>query len=369
MPILGDAHLDRHEPTYKILKAIPTGRTDTYLWVVWHEGFAKECVQKMVDMRGAPTSIAFAEPRLLGQIAGDGIVKIHEAQHDGQNLGWVTFVMDYFEGGSLRSALDDGYRFSVREALDIVGDALVGLDRLQRHYGYIHRDPKPGNVLLLPDRRRGVLSDFDSAARASSGKASVENVTYSYLAPEAMPDGATTFATDVYAMGVTLFEALNGPIAWDRMDMTALMARLTSGKPGALPGLLVWEPHIPGNVVRLVRKAMQREPRRRFSDAGSMLRALRNISVIDWRRVDGIDTIGTWEGSWPPSAPVDQRRVYRVVSQSTRRRGVVAEAFQQLPGSEFRRFGIAPVSAEVEGKGFLRVLFSRLDTHVSSRRR
>ena len=95
---------------------------------------------------------------------------MHEAQHDGQNQGWVTFVMDYFEGGSVRSALEEGHRFSVCELLDIVADALVGLDRLQRHYGYIHRDPKPGNLLLTPDRRRGVLTDLDSAAEARSGR-------------------------------------------------------------------------------------------------------------------------------------------------------------------------------------------------------
>lgn len=364
-PILGDAARDRHEPTYRIVRKIPTGRTDTYLWVVWHEAFAKECVQKMVDMRGAPTSVAFAEPRLLEQIAGDGIVKVHEAQHDGQNQGWVTFVMDYFEGGSVRSALEEGHRFSVCESLDIVADALVGLDRLQRHYGYIHRDPKPGNILLAPDRRHGVLTDFDSVAQAMSGKAPVESVTYAYLAPEALQNNATTFATDVYAMGVTLFEMLNGPIEWHRMDMGELMARLSRGQVGLVPRLLVWEPHVSRDVMRLVRKATHNDPQRRFADAGTMLRALRKTSVIDWRRIDGIGRTGVWEGSWPRTVSANQRRVYRIVSQQTRHRGVVAEALRRFPGGQFRRFGIAPVSVDDQAGRGLQTLFARVEMSVT----
>jgi eukaryotic-like serine/threonine-protein kinase len=365
-PILGDAARDRHEPTYRIVRALPTGRTDTYLWVVWHEGFAKECVQKMVDMRGAPTSIAFAEPRLLEQIAGDGIVRVHEAQHDGENPGWVTFVMDYFEGGSVRSALEEGHRFSVCESLDIVADALVGLERLQRHYGYIHRDPKPGNILLASDRRRGVLTDLDSVAQARSGRAPVESVTYAYLAPEALPDGATTFATDVYAMGVTLFEMLNGPIEWHRMDMGELMVRLNRGRVGPLPRLLAWEPHVPREVIRLVRKATHIDPHRRFADARSMLLALRSTSPIDWRRIDGTDATGVWEGSWPRTVSAKQRRAYRIVSQQTRRHGVVADAFRRLPGGQFRRFGIAPIAVDDQSGSDLRTLFARVEMSVTS---
>ena len=56
-------------------------------------------------------------------------------------------------------------------------------------------------------------------------------------------------------MGVTLFEMLNGPIEWDRMDMSELMARLSRGQTGPVPRLMAWEPHIPRDVIRLVRKA------------------------------------------------------------------------------------------------------------------
>ena len=71
-----------------------------------------------------------------------------------------------------------------------------------------------------------------------------------------------------------------------------------------------------------------------------------------------------WEGSWPRTVPAGQRRVFRVVSQRTRRHGVVAEAFRRLPGGQFRRFGIVPVLIDYQSGSTLRALFARVDLGV-----
>ena len=130
----------------------------------------------------------------------------------------ITFVMPLFPGGSVHDALKEGYRFSVNQAITIAMDALDALAYLHREVGALHRDTKPGNVLLDANRERGYLSDFGSAATMDSDRSAQAVLgTTIYRPPEARQVGRVGVDADVFGIGMTLFEMLNGRIVWETL--------------------------------------------------------------------------------------------------------------------------------------------------------
>nr|WP_238324035.1 protein kinase [Salinispora pacifica] len=135
--------------------------------LVWHEPLQRMLVQKTIDLLGLEDAVAYREPRLLDRVEHDHVVKIRDAQPDRDIQHGLTLVMDYLAGGSVHSALQGGHRFGVRRALILVGHILDALDHLHAKHGFLHRDVKPGNVLLDESRETAYLGDLGSAAPLS----------------------------------------------------------------------------------------------------------------------------------------------------------------------------------------------------------
>jgi serine/threonine protein kinase len=89
---------------------------------------------------------------------------VREAQWDPNEQRAITFVMSHLAGGSIHDALLEDCRFSLHESIAITVDALDAVGYVHRTFGAVHRDTKPGNVLLDGGRTRGYLTDFGSAA-------------------------------------------------------------------------------------------------------------------------------------------------------------------------------------------------------------
>jgi eukaryotic-like serine/threonine-protein kinase len=115
-------------------------------------------------MHGLEDALASNEPAFLNRLEHPRIVPVREAQWDPQGERAITFVMPLFAGGSVHEALVSDYRFSLAQAMTIACDALDALAYLHREWNALHRDTKPGNVVLDEDRRHGYLMDFGSAA-------------------------------------------------------------------------------------------------------------------------------------------------------------------------------------------------------------
>ena len=186
--------------------------------------------------------------------------------------GLDAIVMELVEGESLRALLDRSTTIECTTAASITSQILDALDEAHR-VGMVHRDIKPANVLLLPDGRVKV-ADFGIAKLDDTGDLTSDGMmvgTAKYLAPEQVRSEPVDGRTDLYAVGVVLYEMLTGrpPFTGDTAAATAL-ARLT--RDPARPRQVL--PTIPPAMDSIVMRALERDPGRRYQHAADFRAAL-----------------------------------------------------------------------------------------------
>lgn len=367
MPLQGDAAPAR--PTYTNITHLVSGGGGV-VYRAHHEGFDKPCVQKLVPTAHMPAAIAFAEPRLLDQLAHPNLVPVLDTQPDPNNPTHVVFTMPYYRQGTIRFALDQKYRFSIQQGIDIGCDLLTALGHLHAN-GLVHRDVKPDNVFLADNLRQGLLGDLGIAAQLEAdGKAPGGPGTFLFMPPEAFGPGSRVGPEmDVYCAGLTIFEMVNGPIDYASLAGAPAFGRLARGLRGIPDSALEFSSHIPPELRRVIRKAIKASTAERYPTARAFIQALRRLTLVDWREVArGKDLEGIWEGSWPPRLAVRKRRQYRV--EVTRvRRGLSAAPLQRTaPGGPWRHFGIADASIGPTDSKALAHFFSAINIKAAQLR-
>ncbi|TDD32893.1 serine/threonine-protein kinase [Actinomadura sp. KC06] len=302
--MLKGERLDR--PTYSFLHTLDEGNTAT-CYLTYHEVYECPIVQKTISTLGMPDVLA-REPNLLKSIEHTRILKVWEAQWDPdparKHLDAITFTTEYHPGGSVLTALNELDQFGPWRAMQIADDVLVALEVLHEQHHYLHRDVKPGNILLDGERRRAVLGDLGSAARLNPATGGADGHVGSplYRAPEAST-GLVTARSDLYALGVTMVEMLNGPFPYEDLDRNDIDRRLAEGRRSLADRYFELAPWVPKPLATFVRSLSNRDAERRPADAASALRKLRDLRVVDWRRGSGSGLLGTWNGSWPGDVP------------------------------------------------------------------
>ena len=370
MPIRGEAE---NRPSYVNLERI--GDSTQLLHRCSHAVLGIDCVQKTVPIGGG--SVAMFEPRLLEELEHPRIPPIREAQYDPDYPNRVTFIMPWYAGGSVARALIEGHQFSICETTQIVRDVLDALEYLHTRRRYVHRDIKTSNVLLDSARQRGYLTDFGLAAALDpDGTSSAVLSTYHYLAPECVTTQRHGPVTDLYGVGMILFEMLNGRFRWEDIDQAVVERRIISGKrsvPDRVLSPQAFEPHIPDQLVRLTRKALRASPDDRFGSAAEFMRQLSQVVTIDWRPAQSPGIDGEWIGSWPPQAQRLRRDEYRVTSSLLRagqRRGGrrLIASYRKAGTAEWRRIGITDRTVGADDSAAVRQFFSDVAANASHRR-
>lgn len=319
------------EPTYKVLSSLREGAT-AQLHVVQHGVFPKERVRKRVDLFGIDEAIGLLEPRLLEDIEHDNIVKVYEATYDPAFPGTrpLCFYMDYYPERSVFTAFTDGYAFPVLDAVRIVRDILNALQYLHDVRRYVHRDVKPGNILLTDARTKGLLADFGEAASiGEDGAVAASGGSVLYHAPE-WRSGRVGPSADIYALGLVLHEMLSGPFNYAKYDGDEASDRIKKGRRAIPDGDLLPAVHVPRRLVRIVQRAVRRDPAERYQRAADFRAELMASRVVGWRR-----TADGWEG--PDSGT---SCVYRVTEESRRSRMRLSAVRQTHVGGPWRRFGV-----------------------------
>lgn len=209
------------------------------------------------------------EARSAARLAHPNVVNVFD---QGEDQGTAFMVMEYLPGITLRELLKEYQRLTPTQALDILEAVLSGL-AAAHDAGIVHRDIKPENVMLADDGRIK-LADFGLARAASAATATGQALlgTIAYVSPELVTRGTADTRSDIYAVGVLLYEMLTGeqPYQGDTpMRIAYQHAHSTMPRPGArVAGL-------PAAFDQWVRVMTARDPAARPADARAMLALLR----------------------------------------------------------------------------------------------
>jgi serine/threonine-protein kinase len=206
--------------------------------------------------------------------------------------------MEYLPGGSLADRLEREGAQPLGRTLEWLSQAAAALDAAHAS-GIVHRDVKPGNLLLDSDDRVKV-ADFGVASAADLGtftEAGTVLGTAGYLAPEQARGERATPASDLYALAVVAFELLTGKRPFERESSTAeAMAHVSAPIPPASQA----NPQLPPELDDVLARGLAKEPQHRFRTAAELVGALR----------DALDhAAGTTSvGAIPPAPPAHHRR-------------------------------------------------------------
>jgi tRNA A-37 threonylcarbamoyl transferase component Bud32 len=190
----------------------------------------------------------------------------------GQDLGRPYIVMEYVPGRDLRAVLQEGGALSVDQAVSIGLQVCAAVGYAHRS-GLVHGDIKPGNILITPDGRAKVV-DFGLARLLGESAMDEEGElvwgTPAYFAPEQAAGDRVVPATDVYAIGVILYEMLTGQLPFAGTDAEVARKHLYETP---IPVDQV-NPRIPSRLARILDSAMSKQPGGRFRTADHMRQAL-----------------------------------------------------------------------------------------------
>jgi serine/threonine-protein kinase len=205
------------------------------------------------------------EARQAARLAHPNVVNVFD---QGQDDGLAYLIMEYLQGITLRDLLGEYGRLTADQTMDILEAVLAGLGAAHRA-GIIHRDLKPENVLLADDGRIKI-GDFGLARAATSHTASGQALlgTIAYLSPELVTRGIADTRSDVYAMGIMMYEMLVGeqPFRGEQPVQIAYQHANDS-----VPAPSIKNPDVPAALDDLVLWATSRDPEQRPRDARAML--------------------------------------------------------------------------------------------------
>ncbi len=212
--------------------------------------------------------------------------------------GYEVIVMELVDGRTLRDVLDDVGRTSVADAKDIGQQVSAALDEAHRA-GVVHRDIKPSNILLCSDRRV-MVTDFGIAKAGEDADLTVTGTllgTAKYLAPEQVTGDDVDPRTDLYALGVVLYECLAG-IAPFRADTDAATALARLHHPP--PHVNELNRLVPPELDALIHRLMARNPDERISNALDLQTALSGVRLESERAAVSTDLTLTDQTTWAP---------------------------------------------------------------------
>ena len=206
------------------------------------------------------------EARRLARVRHPNVVSVHGADmHDGR----VGFWMDLVDGSTLAETLETG-RLSAGEATHIGREVCLALAAVHRAH-LVHRDVKAQNVMRAADGGRIVLMDFGAGEFMGATTPGRVRGTPLYLAPEILTGHAASVSTDIYALGILLYHLVTGQFPVNGTSLERLVDAHAKGERRRLRDA---RPDLPASFVRIVERAIDPDPARRFATAGEFYEAL-----------------------------------------------------------------------------------------------
>jgi len=262
-------------PRFEIRGELGEG-SSAQVYRAWDRELRREVALKVLRDAGGITDVARErfrrEAQAAAKVAHPNAVGVHDA---GEHAGRLFLVMELVEGKSLQDLLASA-RPDRGAALELLEKSARAVAAAHAR-GIVHRDLKPGNILIAPTGEPKVadfgLAHLPDASRALTRTGALLG-TPLYMAPEQVEGKEATARTDVYALGAILYELLAGrpPHAADRVP--ELYRRILGDDP-VPPRRL--RPDLPADLETVVMKALERDPARRYADAGAFAEDLRRF--------------------------------------------------------------------------------------------
>ncbi len=210
------------------------------------------------------------EAKAAANLSHSNIVTVHDF---GLDSGRLFIVMEHVPGMDLKTLQEQRGRFSVEEAIPLLVQACAGVGYAHRA-GLVHCDIKPHNLLITPDQRLKVTDFGISRALASISPDESSDVVWGspqYLSPEQAAGGAPSPASDVYSLGVIMYEMLTGRLPFDSESGSELARMHREDTP--VPPCEI-NPGISEAMEQIILKLMSKEPSARYRTADQLGRVL-----------------------------------------------------------------------------------------------
>ncbi len=214
----------------------------------------------------------FREAESAGLLTHPNIVTIYDC---GEEHDLAYIAMEYLNGEDLSEYTRVPNLLPIRETLNILAKASEALDYAHSK-GIVHRDIKPANIMRIKETNEIKVADFGIARITASSKTKTGVVlgTPSYMSPEQIAGKKVDGRSDIFSLGVVLFEMLTGQKPFVGEDMTSLMfkiARENHPSPRAI------NPKIPQVIEKIIDKALEKDKEQRYQRAGQMAEHLKLV--------------------------------------------------------------------------------------------
>jgi serine/threonine-protein kinase len=279
----------------------------------------------------------YQEAKAAGGLNHPNIVTIHDV---GKSGDVVFMAMEYIEGVELRTLIGEGRALRVAQAVSIAAQVAEGLAYAHQR-GVVHRDIKPANIMVVANGPVKI-TDFGIARMRGSGDLTQTGTLLGspkYMSPEQVIGKRADQRSDIFSLGVILYEMLCGAAPFNGENVTALMYQIVNFVPPA-PSTL--NPAIPELLDYIVAKMLAKPLDQRYPDAAEVARDLRECERQLGATPDGAPPARTLPGlaTGPQPRLVDAEAKTVVLAQTLNRTRMADQAPQDLPASPAR--GIAP---------------------------
>ncbi len=215
----------------------------------------------------------YREAESAGRLAHPNIITVFDA---GEDKGLAYIAMEFIPGIPLKKFTDPKKLLAPKRALELCAQTAEALD-YAHNQGVIHRDIKPANLIYNPKEGSLKITDF-GVARMTDGNATKTGIvlgTPMYMSPEQLNAEKLTGHSDLFSLGVTLYELLAGEVPFQASNIAVLMTRITSDDPAPISQRRAG---IPPSIDTVLAKALAKKPEDRFSCGAEMAIALRNCA-------------------------------------------------------------------------------------------
>ncbi len=215
----------------------------------------------------------YREAESAGRLTHPNIITVYDA---GEDKGLAYIAMEYVPGIALKDFTDPNRLLAPKRALELCAATADALD-YAHNQGVIHRDIKPANLLYNPKEGSLKISDFGVARITDNNRTKTGIVlgTPMYMSPEQLGAEPLTGLSDLFSLGVTLYELLCGEVPFKATNIAVLMTKITTEDAAPIANRRAG---IPASVDAVLAKALAKKPEDRFSCGAELAIALRNCT-------------------------------------------------------------------------------------------